>query len=83
MEVYLLGSAIAFSLTIVVMLIQEALIQSLSRIERVHYECCGSEFGGSITLKDALVNTVLSWIGVVFISLSFIILAISLFASKR
>ena len=83
MEVYLLGSAIAFSLTIVVILIQEALLQSLSRIERVHYECCGSEFGGNITLKDALANIVLSWVGVVFISLSFIMLVISLFAIKR
>ncbi|MCK5677497.1 MAG: hypothetical protein KAH72_03380 [Flavobacteriaceae bacterium] len=83
MEVYLLGSVIAFGLTIVVIFIQESLLLSLSRVERLHYECTGGEFGGHVTLKEAFVNTVLSWVGIVVILLSFMMLLICLFAIKR
>ena len=83
MEIYLLGSAIAFGLTIVVIIIQDVLLLSFSRVERLHYEYTGGEFGVNLTLKDALANAVLSWLGVVVISLLFIVLAISVFAIKR
>ncbi len=83
MEVYLLGSVIAVGLTIVMIFIQEALMLSLSRVERLHYECTGGEFGGSLTLKDTLVNAVLSWVGIAVILLSFMMLAICLFSIKR
>lgn len=83
MEVYLLGSAIAFALTIVLILIQEISLLSLSRIERLHYEYIGGEFGGNMTAKDVLANAVLSWIGVAFILLSFMMFVICLFTMKR
>lgn len=83
MEIYLLGSTIAFVLTIIMILIEEALLLKLSQTERLHYECIGGKFGGCTTIKDTLSNALFSWVGVVFTSLAFIMLAVSFVAIKR
>ena len=83
MEVYLLGSAIAFILTSIMVLIEKALLLQLSQGERLHYECSGGKFGGCTTIKDTLANAALSWVGVVFTSLAFVMLAVSFVVIKR
>lgn len=83
METYLLGSAIAFGLAIIVILIQQALLLPMSPIERMQYEHSGGRLGGSVTLKDALANAVLSWIGVVLLSFVLIMVTVSLFSRKK
>lgn len=83
MEVYLLGSAIAFILTGMMVLIEKVLLLQLSRGERLNYEYSGGKFGGCTTIKDTLANAVLSWVGVVFTSLAFVMLAVSFVVLKR
>lgn len=83
MEIYLLGNIIAFSLTIIIILIEKALLRKLSQAERLHYESKENKFAGSATFKDALANAALSWIGVVLVSLTFIMFLVSLFAIKK
>lgn len=83
MEIYLSGSAIAFILTLIMVLTEKAFLRQLSQGERLHYECIGGKFGGCTTIKDTIANAILSWVGVVFTSLAFVMLAVSFLVLKR